>query len=220
MAVQQAQMNYFQALYQLAAEVNCAHTTKDALHLLAEITAKSMGAKGCSLMTLTPDRKQLIHTSAYGLSDWYVRKGPVLADISIAQALEGQPVAVKDAPEDKRIQYRREAKKEGISSIFSVPMMMREKIIGVMRVYTAEPRDFTDDDLYFVCAAANLGAIALENSRMYEACQDSQKECKQKTRLLGQILLKAIQDYELLSKEFQEPEEPSAARFPANLAGA
>lgn len=225
--VVQAQRNYFHPLYQLAAEVNCARTAKDSLYLLAEITAKSMGAKGCSLMTLTPDGKQLLHTSAYGLSDWYVRKGPVLADKSIAQALEGQPVAVKNATEDEKVQYRQQAQQEGIASILSVPMMLREKIIGVMRVYTAEPRDFTDDDLYFVCAAANLGAIALENGRMYEACQESrnqcresQKECRQKTRWLGQLLLEAAQDYESMSKAFEEPQEASSEKFPSSLAGA
>jgi GAF domain-containing protein len=106
-------------------------------------------------------------------------------------------------------------------------MMVRERVIGIMRVYTAEPRDFTDDDLYFVCAAANLGAIALENHRMYEACRESQKECResesecrQKTRWLGQLLLQAAQDYESMSKGFEEPQEASPGRFPPGLAGA
>jgi hypothetical protein len=73
-----------------------------------------MGARGCSLMTLTPDGKQLLHTSAYGLSDWYLTKGPVLTDRSIAQALEGEPVAVRNAAEDERVQYQQEARQEGL----------------------------------------------------------------------------------------------------------
>jgi signal transduction protein with GAF and PtsI domain len=225
MVVIQAQQKYFHALYQLAAEVNSARTLKKALRLLAEITAKSMCAKGCSLMTLTPDGKHLLHTSAYGLSDWYVEKRPALTDKSVARALEGIPVAVKNATEDRRIQYRREAQQEGIVSIFSVPMMLREKIIGVMRVYTAEPRDFNDDDMYFICAAANLGAIALENHDMYEACQKSQSECRQKTRWLGEIIVEAARSYEsgfkeLRESEEQSSEEPSPEKFPSSLAGA
>jgi len=47
-------------------------------------------------------------------------------------------------------------------------MMLREEIIGVIRVYTAEPRQFTTEDIYFVGAVANLGAIALENAKLYE----------------------------------------------------
>jgi GAF domain-containing protein len=49
--------------------------------------------------------------------------------------------------------------------------MLREEIIGVIRVYTAEPRQFSSDDIYFVGAVAHLGAIALENARLYEAVQ-------------------------------------------------
>ena len=48
-------------------------------------------------------------------------------------------------------------------------MVLREEIVGVARVYTAEPRQFTTDDTYFIGAVANLGAIALENAKLYEA---------------------------------------------------
>ena len=219
-----AQQNYLHTLYQLAAEVNGAHTTEDALYILTEITAKGMHAKGCSLMSLTPDGKQLLHASAYGLSDWYIRKGLVSNDKSIAQVLEGQTVAVKNAAEDERVQYRKQAQQEGIASIFSVPMMVRDKIIGIMRVYTAEPREFTDDDEYFVCAAANLGAIALENHRMYEACQKSykdcqksQRECRQRTRWLGRILQEAARGYETM---FEKEQKLSPERFPSSLTSA
>jgi GAF domain-containing protein len=122
-------------------------------------------------MLFTPDRKLLLHTAAYGLSDWYVRKGPVATDTSISEALEGKPIAVLDATEDERIQYREQAKREGIASILSVPMMLREEIIGVMRVYTDEPHHFTHDEIFFVNAAANLGAIALENAWLYESVE-------------------------------------------------
>ncbi|MFC1994768.1 GAF domain-containing protein, partial [Chloroflexota bacterium] len=155
--VGQAQRDYFQTLYQLAAEVNSARSPENVLHSIVEITAKGVGAKGCSLMLLTPDKAQLLHTAAYGLSDRYVRKGPVSVDRSISQALEGQAVAVRNAVVDARIQYRQQAQQEGIASILCVPMMLKEGTVGVMRVYTGQPREFNDDDVYFVCAAANLG---------------------------------------------------------------
>ena len=162
---------YYTSLYELAAALNSANSPESILQSIAEGVAKAMEAKGCSLMLLSPDRKVLLHTVAYGLSDWYVRKGPVSADKSISEALEGKPIAVFDATKDDRVQYREQAKKEGIASILSVPMMLREETIGVIRVYTAEPCHFTMDDMYFVGAVANLGAIALENARLYEAIQ-------------------------------------------------
>lgn len=163
--------NYYQSLYEIAAAMNSIRVPEDVLRSIVENVTKAMGAKGCSLMLLTPDRKLLLHTAAYGLSDWYVRKGPLSADKSISEALEGKPVAVLDAAEDARIQYREQAKKEGIVSILSVPMMLKEETIGVIRVYSGQPRHFTMDDMYFVGAVANLGAIALENARLNESVE-------------------------------------------------
>ncbi len=159
---------YYQSLFELAAALNAARAPEAVLQSIVEGVAKAIGSKGCSLMLLSPDRKVLLHTVAYGLSDWYVRKGPVSADKSISEALAGRPIAVFDAAGDLRIQYREQAKKEGIASILSVPMMLREEIIGVIRVYSSERRSFTVDDVYFVGGVANLGAIALENARLYE----------------------------------------------------
>ena len=155
----------------MAATLNSSRAPESILQSVVEGLAKAMRAKGCSLMLLSPDRKVLLHTAAYGLSDWYVRKGPVSADKSISEALEGKPISILDATVDHRIQYQEQAKKEGIASILSVPMMLREDIIGVIRVYSGERRYFTLEDMYFVGAVANLGAIALENARLYEAVQ-------------------------------------------------
>jgi GAF domain-containing protein len=162
---------YYESLYQLAFAVNSAHTPEPILNSLVKNMAEATRAKGCSIMLLTPDRKELLHTAAYGLSDWYIRKGPVSADLSISEALEGSPVIVADAHHDTKVQYREQAKKEGIASILSVPMKLRGEIIGVVRVYSAEPRYFTNDDVYFVSTAANLGALALENARLYQSAQ-------------------------------------------------
>jgi len=177
--MEQIERKYYTSLYEVAVAVNSVRAPDAVLQSIVENVAKVLGAKGCSLMELTPDGKLLLHTAAYGLSDWYVRKGPISADKSISEALEGKPVAVLDATEDKSIQYRKQAKKEGIASILSVPIALREQVIGVVRVYTAEPREFTADDIYFVEAVANLGAIALENARFYEYVKkDHEQFCR------------------------------------------
>lgn len=159
---------YYERLYEVAAAVSSARDAEAVLHSIVESVTKAVEAKGCSLMLLKLDKRLLIHAVDYGLSDEYLRKGRVSADESISETLEGKPVAVLDATEDERIQYPEAARKEGIASMLSVPMMREGDIIGVMRVYTAEPRHFTADDIYFVTAVANLGAIALENAKRYE----------------------------------------------------
>jgi len=171
MAKKKVKRSYYESLYEVAAAVNSAHTPESVLSSIVEKAAKALEAKGCSIMLLTPDGKFLLHTAAYGLSDWYIRKGPYLADRSMCDALEGKPVAILDASTDDRMQYPEHQEKEGVASILSVPIMLRDEVIGVMRVYTVEPRYFTTDDIYFVSAVANLGAIAMENAGLYESVQ-------------------------------------------------
>jgi GAF domain-containing protein len=107
-------------------------------------------------MLLTPDEKVLLHTAAYWLSDWFIRKGPVSADKSMSETLKGKAVAIPDATTDDRVEYRKQVKQEGIASILSVPVNLRGKVVGVTRVYTSEPRRFTDADISFVTAAGAL----------------------------------------------------------------
>jgi len=169
---------YYHTLYEIAATLNSMRKPEEIIQSIVQSVAQALEAKGCALMLLNPERTLLLHAAAYGLSDRYIRKGPVSADKSIAKALEGEPVAVVNATEDERIQYRKQAKEEGIASILSVPMLLRGEVTGVVRVYTAEPRHFTQADIYFVGAVANLGAIALENAKLYESVQKSYEELR------------------------------------------
>jgi GAF domain-containing protein len=172
-------MNYYKALYEVASDVNSALEPDTVLHSITEHVTRTMNAKGCSLILLSADKKTLLHTVTYGLSDAYIGKGPLLADKSIADALKGQVVTIPDAKNDTRVQYPELKEEEGIVSILSVPMTLRGEIIGVIRVYTSEKREFSDDDIYFIHAVANLGAIALENARLYETVQKNYEDLRQ-----------------------------------------
>jgi len=198
--MERTEHDYYQSLYQIAAVVNSIGAPGAILRAIVENVARALEAKGCSLLLLSPDRKQLLPTTAYGLSDQFVRKGPLSADKSIAEALVGTPVAVFDATKDKRIQYQEETRKEGIASILSVPITLREEVIGVIRAYTAEPRHFTTDDMYFVSAVANLGAIALENAQLYESIQQDYTACRQEM-LAGH----AAEVYQWLGEDYIAP---------------
>jgi len=180
---------YFQSLYQLAATLNSARSSEEILHSIVENVATAMGAKGCSLLLLTPDKKELFRIVAHGLSDWYARIGPALADQSMSESLEGKVVAVLDAATDERVQFRKQVAAEGIASILSVPMKLRDEVIGVMRVYSSEPRQFAEADASFATAAGNFGAIALESAKFYQTLEksydDFRKELLQRNSYLG-----------------------------------
>ena len=93
-----------------------------------------------------------------------------------------RPVVVPDVSADSRLQYPEACKKEGIGSILSVPIMFREKVIGVLRLYDAKPREFTYREVEFISALADQGGIAIENARyMEKVLKDHKKEMEELT---------------------------------------
>jgi len=167
----------YKILHDIAQKLNSGILSSDVLITIVETLCNAARAKGCSLMLLSPDRKQLIHTINHGLSDWYVRKGPVIVDDNMAQALNGKPMAILDAHTDPRVQYREQAKKEGIASILSFPIMRRGKVIGIIRIYTSTQRIFSNQEIEFFCTMANLGAIALERAEVHESIDRDLSQC-------------------------------------------
>jgi len=133
----------------------------------------ALRTKGCALFLVNPKSQELELAASTGLSEEYLKKGPISAMRSIADALKEGPVAIYDVKDDPRIQYPTEAVKEGIASILAVPIMARGNPIGAIRIYTDEPWEFTLEDVNFVQAVAQISGMAIEMSRLYKGLKSS-----------------------------------------------
>ena len=146
---------------------------KEVLELIVQGVVKVMKFKGSTLSLLDKNREHLKVFAHHGLSKKYVDKGPLDASKSIGETiLSGKHVSVKDASSDPRVQYPREAMREGVVSILSVPLIVRNKVIGALRVYTGEEREFSEDEIKFLYGFAEQVAMAVENARSYEDVKD------------------------------------------------
>jgi signal transduction protein with GAF and PtsI domain len=163
------EFEYFQTFHEITRSVLSALDVKAVLHLITKAVVSSLDIKGSTLMLLDEKSHHLELVASHGLSQKYLDKGPLYADRSIADASRGNPVLVENAPADDRVQYRQEASEEGIASILSVPMVMRGQFIGVLRIYTSEPRRFSENEMDLISAIAEIGGIAIENARIFEA---------------------------------------------------
>jgi GAF domain-containing protein len=138
------------------------------IRMTVESIKSALGLKGCALFLINKQSKELEVAASTGLSDDYLNKGTVSALRSIAASLEDGPVAVTDVSDDPRIQYPEAARKEGIASILSVPILIGDDAIGAMRVYSAEKWEFTLDDVNFVQALAQIVGVLVEMSRLHK----------------------------------------------------
>lgn len=166
--IQQKEIGYFQTFFEVSQAILTAPSLTEMLHFLVEKSVKALGVKAGSLLLVDETTSRLELVASYGLSETYLAKGPLLTDKSIPEVLGGKVVVIKDATTDPRIQYQAEKRDEGIISILSVPVEARDKVIGVLRLYTAEPRDFTPEEIEFVSALAEMGGLAIVNAKIYE----------------------------------------------------
>lgn len=167
MAVQKT-AEYLQTFFDVNQTIFSSLSLKGILKILVKKTVGAVGAKAGSLRLINEQTKRLELAASENLSRKYLNKGPLNSDQSIPEVMEGKVVLVKDAHNDSRIQYRAEKAREGINTILSVPVVAKDKVIGVLRLYSEEPRDFTDEEIEFVSALAEMGGLAIANAKIYE----------------------------------------------------
>jgi len=164
------ELDYFSALYEMAKVVNASLDPERILHEIVHFVTRTLAVKACSIRLLDTREKRLVMGAYHGLSADYVQKGPVLVEESgiDQKALKGETIYLKDAQTDRDFQYSDEAREEGIKSVLVVPLTAEEKVIGVLRVYTDRVREFSNEEIRFLEAVANLSALAIQNARLHQ----------------------------------------------------
>lgn len=151
---------------------------REVLNLVVTGVVKLLTLKGCALSLLDRKKEYFRVCAAYGLSDKYLKKGPIAADKRLSKVLLGKPESILDVTASPQIQYLWQAKEEGIASIFTVPLKLEEEVIGMLRIYTAEPREFSQDEIELLSGFAEQVSIALENARSFEDVRERYEALK------------------------------------------
>jgi PAS domain S-box-containing protein len=167
---------YLESYQNICKAISSSLSLSEVLNLIVTNAVKVMNVKASMLRLLNKETQKLEVAAYYGLSEKYVNKGPVDYDKSIEDALTGKAVSIYDITFDKNARYLKEAEDEGIRSILSIPVKFKKEVIGVLRMYTAEPVKYTDEDLKFMTAIAEQAAIAIINARTYETSLSRAKE--------------------------------------------
>ncbi len=154
-----------QALEAAASALNSTDDTAKVVQRLVELAARALRVKGAAVLLFSRDRSEIFPVAARGLSRRYLAKGPLLADRSLAETLTGAPIYVADTQLDPRVQYPEAAQREGIVSILSLPLRLRDEILGCVRAYAARLKAFGPEEAAFLTALADLAAVALEQGR-------------------------------------------------------
>ncbi|NTU83226.1 MAG: GAF domain-containing protein [Chloroflexales bacterium] len=186
------------ALYRISEAVSAGLDTQAVLDALLERTVGELGYRAAALRLLDPERRTLELRAAYGLSPAYLAKGAVeVARSGVdAEVLAGATVAVPDVRSALSFQYGEAARREGLVSAIVLPLPLRERVIGVLRVYTAAPHAFDEEERALLAAVAGLGGQAIQRAHFATALQQIAASLTASLELkavLGTLLLRTVQ---------------------------
>ena len=163
----------------LASSINSSLDIKQVLSNLTSNICDVLGMKGALIRLLDEDSGELKLVASHGLSDAFLEKGSIATTETAARALKGETIVISDATTDERIVFRDAMKSEGIVSYIVTPILARDQVIGVMRLYSAVERQFPPDFMVMVEALAHQGGLAIQNASMFLKLQEDKKSLEE-----------------------------------------
>ncbi len=155
-------------LYEVGKAISSVLDFKKLQHIILETAVKVIKADKGSLMLVDDSEKILTIGVAVGLSEDVTRDTRLEIGKSVAGWVVDtrKPLFVKNVETDQAILA---IKKKNLRSgtLMCVPLLAKDKLLGVLNVSRPEPDSFSDKDFELFISLANQAAIAIENARLY-----------------------------------------------------
>lgn len=158
----------FDSLVKVSQSITSEDYLDEILGLIVVVTAEMLNSKICSIMLLDEKQNELVIKASQSLSFEYKKKPNVKARGTIAgDAIKAKkPVVVYDVRKEERYGFRDLAVKEHLTSMLVVPMVVKDKAIGVINVYTKKKHTFMQEEIDVLQMVANQAAVAVENTHL------------------------------------------------------
>ena len=147
------------------------------LQLIVNMLGETMPAKVCSIMLVDQKKNELVLKAAKCSSQEYWQRPNLKIGKSLISRVvkEGKPLMVKDVTAEAGYLYPELAKKEGVRSLVSLPMIAKGRVIGVINVYSGEERVFSEEDLRVLSTVCHQAALAIENTNLAVEIQEKEE---------------------------------------------
>ena len=93
-------------------------------------------------------------------------RGPETATAFVAR--RGRSLTIEDFAKDTRFVLPAFASRERVTGYLGVPLKLGKEVVGVLEVYTREPRRFTADEVRLLITFATQASVGLQNTLLVE----------------------------------------------------
>ena len=168
------------------------------LKFILETAVSLLKCEAASIMMCDEDERNLTFLAATGSDPGELAKISVPLDQSVAGAIlrGNKPIVVNNAQEDPR-HYKTVSDQTEfmVHSLVGVPMMMQDRVTGVLEALNKEDGLFTEEDTELLSIIATQAAVALNNANLVRALKTANEELSQVDKLKTNFM--AIASHEL-----------------------
>lgn len=164
------------------------HDLDDTLNNIVTLVSRRMRTEVCSIYLLEEDGATLRLRATKGLSRRAV--GKVVMKISeglTGLAVEqGRVVSILEPQNHPRYRYFRETREERFHSFLGIPLFDRKNPIGVITIQTAEPRQFSGEEISALSTIAFQVSSIVINARLLDSIRQKEEQANRVARELEQ----------------------------------
>lgn len=185
--------DYLKTLNKISSAIVSDLYLEDILKLIVTLTANVMKAKVCNVWLIDEKKQEFNIKATQSMHQEYLNKRTIQLNEGIVGlvAREKKPMLIFDVLKEEKYKEKKLARKEGLVSMASIPMMVKDKVIGVLNVYTNKPYKFTKAEITLLSTIANQAAVAIEKTELIVKTKIIQEELdtRKKTERAKGILM-------------------------------
>jgi len=185
--------DYLKTLNKISRAITSDLYLEDILKLIVTLTANVIKAKVCNVWLIDEKKQEFNIKATQSMHQEYLNKRTIKLNEGVVGlvAKEKKPKLIFDVLKEEQYIEKKLARKEGLVSMASIPMMVKDKVIGVLNVYTNKPYEFTKAEVTLLSTIANQAAVAIEKTELIVRTKIIQEELdtRKKTERAKGILM-------------------------------
>jgi signal transduction protein with GAF and PtsI domain len=191
-----------QALKEISTAISSDRYIEDILRLIVTVTAQAMNSEVCSLWLIEEDEECLRVRATQTMNADYLKERSLKLGEGVVGyvAQRDEPANIPDVLKEPRYKEKELAKNMGLRSMLSVPMKVRDRVVGVVNCYTSSKHKFSDTELDLLTTVANQAAICIENTELMVRSKVIQEELESR-KLIERAKGLLMKDFGLQEEE-------------------
>lgn len=157
----------------------------EVLNRIAAASSRLMNVAISSIMLLSEDESELCLKAWHGASSEYIQR----PNLQVSESLVGvvvkrrKPITVLNVQAQAQYQQTEMARKEGLVSLLSVPLVFEGRALGALSVYTKKLHRFSNEEIRLLTAMAGISAVAIAKARLLKRVLQAEESLREAERL-------------------------------------